>query len=215
MAKYIPVGQPSNESERMGIRQLRDQLPNHYVVIGNLDLTMPRRKNTMEFDAVVVGEWGLHAVEIKGWTGKIEGNKRVWELEWGPRAESLPPQRGRKPKRCVTSWFNIWTTCRRTCSRSRSFSCRSMASTIASTIATTSASSSRGRVHDFFVDEDRMLERGPGPLLDADLRQKVVDAIIPLAEPAPGLPRIEAYEIEGGSITTASSIVSSSGSTNF
>jgi serine/threonine protein kinase len=54
-----------------------------------------------------------------------------------------------------------------------------------------------GGVHDFFVDEERMFEKGPGPLLDEALRQKVVDTIIPLADPAPGLPRVESYEIQG------------------
>src|SRR5690554_3765151 len=83
MAKYIPIGDPVNESEREGIRQLRDDLPDHYTVIGNFDLQLPRRTNTLEYDAVVVGEWGVYAVEIRGWDGPIYGDIRRWELDWG------------------------------------------------------------------------------------------------------------------------------------
>jgi hypothetical protein len=196
MAKYIPVGEPSNESERRGIRELRDRLPDHYVVIGNFDLVMPRRKNTLEFDAVVVGEWGIHAVEIKGWTGTIRGDKRVWELEWGRvrnpfqlneiKAKALRDLLVQEMEYVPGDLF-----------------CQSVVFLPLEGVRyeVEDGNADRllraGQVLDFFVDEDRLLENGPGPLLDRELREKVVDTIIPLADPAPGLPRLESYEIEG------------------
>lgn len=65
------------------MRLLRDVLPDHYVVIGNFELQPPRRKNTLEYDAVVIGDRGVFAVEIKGWGGKITGDIRRWQLPWG------------------------------------------------------------------------------------------------------------------------------------
>ena len=83
MAHYIPIGAPTNRAEEDGIRLLRDALPDHDVVIGNFELQLPRRKNTMEYDAVVITQTGVYAVEIKGWGGKIQGDVRRWQLDWG------------------------------------------------------------------------------------------------------------------------------------
>ena len=83
MAKYIPIGEPANRSEADSIRALRDLLPEHYVVIGNFELQLPNRTNTFEYDAVVIGEYGLYAVEVKGWSGEIRGDLRRWYLDWG------------------------------------------------------------------------------------------------------------------------------------
>ena len=83
MAKYIPIGSPVNRSEQDGMRLLRDILPEHFIIIGNFELQLPRRKNTIEYDAVVVGDHGVYAVEIKGWGGKISGDVRRWQLAWG------------------------------------------------------------------------------------------------------------------------------------
>lgn len=87
MAQYIPIGTPTNERERDGIRWLRDHLPEDDIVIGNFELQLPRRKNTMEYDAVVITGTGVYAVELKGWGGKIRGDVRRWQLQWG-RVES-------------------------------------------------------------------------------------------------------------------------------
>src|SRR5690554_5795213 len=83
MARYIPIGDPANDAEIEGFRFLRSALPDHFVVLGNFDLCLPRRRNSMEFDAVVIGEYGIYAVEIKGWRGPVEGNSRRWSLAWG------------------------------------------------------------------------------------------------------------------------------------
>ena len=83
MARYIPVGTPVNRAEVEGLRQLRDRLPENYIVIGNFELDLQQRRNTLEFDVVVIGDWGVYAVEIKGWSGKIRGDTRRWTLQWG------------------------------------------------------------------------------------------------------------------------------------
>lgn len=83
MAQYIPIGAPANRSEADGIRIIRDVLPEHDIVIGNFELQLPRRKNTLEYDAVVITDYGVYAVEIKGWGGKITGDVRRWQLKWG------------------------------------------------------------------------------------------------------------------------------------
>lgn len=83
MAQYIPIGAPANRSEADGIRMIRDVLPEHDIVIGNFELQLPRRKNTLEYDAVVITDYGVYAVEIKGWGGKITGDVRRWQLKWG------------------------------------------------------------------------------------------------------------------------------------
>ena len=196
MAKYIPVGEPSNESERRGIRALRDQLPDHYIVIGNIDLAMPRRKNTYEYDAVVVGEWGLHAVEIKGWTGTIRGDQRIWELEWG-RVRN-PFKFNEKKAKALRDLL-----VRHMDYLPKKVFCQSVVYLPLEGIRYEVEDGNSERlllgsdVHDFFVDEARLMKHGPGPLLDDELLQKVVDTIVPLADPAPGLPKIESYEVEG------------------
>ncbi|MGM0555164.1 MAG: NERD domain-containing protein kinase family protein [Myxococcota bacterium] len=196
MAKYIPVGEPSNDSERRGIRELRDHLPDHYVVIGNFDLNLPRRRNTLEFDAVVVGEWGLHAVEIKGWTGPIRGDQRTWELEWG-RVQN-PFQLNEKKAKALRDllvqhldYLPGDVFCQSVVFLPREGVRYEVDDGNAERLLVS------GQVHDFFVDEERVYAKGPGALLDEGLRQQVVDTIIPLADPAPGLPRVESYEIQG------------------
>jgi tRNA A-37 threonylcarbamoyl transferase component Bud32 len=195
MAKYIPIGEPINQSERDGIRQLRDRLPDHYIVIGNFELQLPRRKNTMEYDAVVVGEWGLYAVEIRGWGGRIRGDIRRWELEWG-RVENPFIRIERKAKAlrdllvrsvagfpdelfCEAVVFLTGDDVDIEINDERN--CRLLMP---------------GNVYDFFVDQERLIERGPGPLLDATMRDEIVDAISPLASPRSPLPVIQNFEVE-------------------
>lgn len=195
MAEYIPIGEPVNELEREGMRQLRDQLPDHYTVIGNFDLQLPRRKNTLEYDAVVVGEWGVYAVEIRGWGGVIRGDIRRWELEWG-RVENpfIRIERKAKALRDVLV---------------RSISdfpdevfCEAVVFLTGDDpdVRVDDERNERlilpGQLYSYFVDESRLYARGPGPMIDPDFRQKLVDAISPLARPRSPLPVIPDYEVE-------------------
>ncbi|QDG53142.1 hypothetical protein FIV42_21065 [Persicimonas caeni] len=195
MAKYIPIGDPINESERDGIRQLRDQLPDHYIVIGNFELQLPRRKNTLEYDAVVVGEWGLYAVEIRGWDGTIRGDIRRWELEWG-RVENPFIRIERKAKalrdllvRSVSDFPD-------------ELFCEAVVFLTGDDVDVQVKDERNrrlllpGQLYDFFVDRKRMIQRGPGPLLDATMRKRIVDAISPLASPRSPLPVIQNFEVE-------------------
>lgn len=196
MAKYIPIGDPVNESEREGIRQLRDDLPDHYTVIGNFDLQLPRRTNTLEYDAVVVGEWGVYAVEIRGWDGPIYGDIRRWELDWGrvqnpfimieAKAKALRDMLVRAIPSFPDELF-----------------CEAVVFLTHpdAEIYVQDARNKRllrpGGLYDFFVDHDRIYEFGPGALLDEKKRQNVVDALIPLAQPRSLLPVIRNFEVLG------------------
>jgi tRNA A-37 threonylcarbamoyl transferase component Bud32 len=195
MAKYIPIGEPINKSERDGIRQLRDRLPDHYIVIGNFELQLPRRKNTMEYDAVIVGEWGLYAVEIRGWGGKIRGDIRRWELEWG-RVENPFIRIERKAKALrdllVQSVDGF----------PDKLFCEAVVFLTGEDIDL-EVNDERNRrlllpggVYDFFVDQERLIERGPGPLLDEAMRDEIVEAISPLASARSPLPVIQNIEVE-------------------
>lgn len=87
MARYIPIGTPINRGEVEGLRLLRDRLPAHYTLIGNFELQLPQRRNTLEFDAIILGDHGIYVIEIKGWSGVIHGDIRRWQLPW-KRVES-------------------------------------------------------------------------------------------------------------------------------
>lgn len=196
MAKYIPIGDPMNQSEESAIRTLRDTLPDHFVVIGNFELHLPNRATTFEYDAVVIGEYGLYAVEVKGWTGDVRGDIRRWYLDWG-RVQNPFILTERKAKAL------------------RSFVGRILGKDLPPDIfckavvmlpsgASVKVDDPRvGRIvqpsttYDFFVNEDEIRERGPGALLDEELRGRIRDALIPLATPSARLPPIADYEVIG------------------
>lgn len=194
MAKYIPIGEPINDSERDGIRQLRDELPEHYIIIGNFDLQLPRRTNTLEYDAVVVGEWGIYAVEIRGWDGPIHGDIRRWELEWG-RVQNpfILTERKAKALRDVLV--------RSVDDFPDELFCEAVVFLTGNSVEihTDDARNRRllvpGKLYDFFVDPERIYEFGPGPLLDEERRDRMVAALIPLAQPRSKLPVIRNFEL--------------------
>lgn len=195
MAKYIPIGEPANHSEADSIRALRDQLPEHYVVIGNFELQLPHRVNTFEYDAVVIGEHGLYAVEVKGWSGEIRGDMRRWYLDWG-RVQNPLILIERKAK-ALRSWVS-----RAVRDLPSEIFCQAVV--LLPATAELHVEDSRAdrivtpdRLYDFFVNEERIRELGPGPLLDAELRDRIERALLPLAAPATRTPRIADYEIVG------------------
>lgn len=196
MAKYIPIGEPINESEREGIRQLRDDLPEHFTVIGNFDLHLPRRTNTFEYDVVVVGEWSVYAVEIRGWDGPIHGDIRRWELDWG-RVQNpfiLIEAKAKALRDVLVRTMGDFPD---------EIFCEAVVFLTGTDtdIHVEDARNRRllgpGELYEFFVDRDRIYELGPGPLLDERKRQAVVDALIPLAKPRSLLPVIRNFEVLG------------------
>ncbi len=193
MAEYIRVGTPANASEKLGIRQLRDELPDHYVVIGNFELQLPQRTNTLEYDAVVLGEWAVYAVEIKGWGGTITGNMSKWHLEWGrvdnpfilteTKAKALRDLLVQNVEEFPDELF-----------------CESVVFLPREDVRTdiddprNERLVHRGSVWEFFVG--RHVDDGPGRLRDESLREAIRETIVPRAEPGPTAPRIPNYVVD-------------------
>ena len=194
MADYTRVGAPTNESERMGIRQLRDQLPDHYIVIGNFELQLPRRKNTLEYDAVIIGEWGLYAVEIKGWGGEITGDMSRWHLEWG-RVEN-PFIRIEKKAKALRDLLvqNI-------ADFPDDLFCESVVLLPREDLRIDVEDRRNDRLltgacsaWEFFVEHHVM--EGPGVLQDEELREEIRQPILPRATPGSTAPKVPNYIIE-------------------
>ena len=193
MAEYVRVGPPTNESEKAGIRKLRDKLPDHYTVIGNFELQLPRRKNTLEYDALVIGEWSIYAVEIKGWGGTISGDISRWHLEWG-RVEN-PFIRIETKAKALRDLLvqNIEDF-------PDDLYCESVVYLPREDVRIETDDPRNDRlvladgVWDFFVGQ--YVEQGPGTLADEELREAIRDAIIPRAEPGTTAPNVPNYKIE-------------------
>lgn len=196
MAKYIPVGTPLNKAEAQGLRQLRDVLPAHYIVVGNFELQLPRRRNTLEFDVVVIGDWGVYSVEIKGWSGRIRGDARRWKLQWGRvenpfiRAEGKAKALRDLLVREVAGWPDalhvesvVYLTSKKVTLCVNDARCRRILSEDA--------------IQGFFVEEASMEgeERPELVALDDALKQRIMNALVPLATPASQLPFITNYRI--------------------
>src|SRR5690606_921298 len=174
MAQYIPIGSPVNDAEKEGIRLLRDLLPSHFVVIGNFDLNLPRRRNSMEFDAVVIGEHGIYAVEIKGWGGSIEGDARRWELSWG--SFENPIIHTSKKAKALHDFIQ-----QKVRDLPRGVCCMPAVLLPRTDIDLQIAAEDRAflvQPHNlwrFFVNEEQIFEFGPGALLESDLHQRIVE----------------------------------------
>ncbi len=91
MARLIDLGgAPVNEAERFVIKLLLDQLPAEWSVIPNASLPDPRTGHAYEYDAIVVGDFAIFVVEIKGWRGVVHQIGRGdWQLDNG-RIERNP-----------------------------------------------------------------------------------------------------------------------------
>lgn len=193
MAEYKRVGPPTNESERVGICKLRDHLPAHYLVLGNFELQLPRRKNTLEYDAVVIGEWGIYAVEIKGWGGEIGGDQARWQLEWGPvenpfirieqKAKALRDLLVQNIDEFPDDLFvEAVVYLPRDDVRMNVDDPRNDRLII------------NGNVWEFFVGQN--VEAGPGLLCDETLREEIKETILPRAKPGAVGPQVPNYHVE-------------------
>jgi len=193
MAEYLRVGAPTNQSEREGIRQLRDQLPDHYTVIGNFELQLPRRKNTLEYDALVIGEWGIYAVEIKGWGGLIEGNMSKWHLEWG-RVENpfIRTETKAKALRDLLvrniDQFPDELYCQAVVYLPREDVPVDIDDPRNERLVL------QGSVWEFFVGQN--VEDGPGLLRDESRRDAIRETVVPRAEPGSTGPKVPNYVID-------------------
>ncbi len=91
MARLIDLGgAPVNEAERFVIKLLLDQLPADWSVVPNASLPDPRTGHAYEYDAIVVGDFAIFVVEVKGWRGIVHQIGRGdWQLDNG-RVERNP-----------------------------------------------------------------------------------------------------------------------------
>ncbi len=194
MARYIPIGQPINRAEENGLRSLRDLLPDHYVILGSFDLNLAGRSNSLEFDAVIIGEHSIYAVEIKGWSGKIHLRQNQWELEWG---------------RMTNPFFNL----ERKAKALRTFLGENVNNfpniPVESIVHLPRSPELKGElprgnivcglteILERFACEQRIYDLGPGPLLNEELKTQVIDAMIPLSKPTSELKVVSDYEILG------------------
>jgi hypothetical protein len=97
MARILRIGEPENASEQKAIRTLAAELPESWSIVHNFELTTGRGM-PYEFDAVVIGDFAVWHVEIKGFRGVIEGDAQQWRFENGGVYPSPLPLANKKSK---------------------------------------------------------------------------------------------------------------------
>jgi hypothetical protein len=97
MAVIQPIGQPENDSEALAIRRLGESLPKDWILFHNFEVCTGRGL-PYEFDIVVLGEWAVYHVEVKGYRGTIDGDALRWTLEGGAVYPSPIPLANKKSK---------------------------------------------------------------------------------------------------------------------
>ena len=80
MAKRIKIGEPVNEAESWAFDFLSENLPQHYLVITNLEV-LAQSGQPLEVDAIVVGEFALYLVDVKGYVGNLRAGVNDWSLD--------------------------------------------------------------------------------------------------------------------------------------
>eukprot|EP00546_Thalassionema_frauenfeldii_P019939 CAMPEP_0178895948 /NCGR_PEP_ID=MMETSP0786-20121207/875_1 /TAXON_ID=186022 /ORGANISM="Thalassionema frauenfeldii, Strain CCMP 1798" /LENGTH=166 /DNA_ID=CAMNT_0020566245 /DNA_START=348 /DNA_END=845 /DNA_ORIENTATION=- len=75
------VGEPETESEAKAIRLLASSLPSSYHLLHNFELCIRAGEMAYEYDIVVVGTYCLFHVEVKGYRGRILGDKFRWKFQ--------------------------------------------------------------------------------------------------------------------------------------
>lgn len=78
MANVIPIGQPTNESERQAIRFLRDHLPEGWLIFHNFE--MRQGEEVFEIDIAILAPHAVYLVDVKGMRGNID----VYGSKWYP-----------------------------------------------------------------------------------------------------------------------------------
>lgn len=98
MAIIQAIGLPENDSERKAIAYFGEKLPDgDYVVFHSLERSTPSGL-PYEYDIIVVGEYAVYMVEVKGYQGAIKGNAQEWELDSGAIYKSPVPLANKKAK---------------------------------------------------------------------------------------------------------------------
>ena len=107
MANVHAIGLPETDSERKAIAYLAQHLPDDYHIFHNLELLAPSGV-PYEYDIIVVGEYAVYAVEVKGYQGCIRGNAYEWELESGAIRRSPIPLANKKAK-VLGGYLRSWS----------------------------------------------------------------------------------------------------------
>lgn len=80
MAKLISFGTPVNDAERWAFSLLADELPENYILLTNVEIPT-KSGQAMEVDALVIGEWGVYVVDVKGYIGRLDAGLHAWSLD--------------------------------------------------------------------------------------------------------------------------------------
>lgn len=88
MAKHVPFAKAVNSAEEWAFSLLKNALPDHYWLLTNIEL-LTETGQAMEIDAVVVGDWGVYLIDVKGYSGSLEAGKDVWLLDGRPVDNAL------------------------------------------------------------------------------------------------------------------------------
>ncbi len=98
MAIVKAIGLPENDSERKAINYLKEHLPDdHFTIFHSLELPTSMGL-PYEYDMIVVGEYAVYPLEVKGYSGLIQGNASEWKLESGAIYKSPIPLANKKSK---------------------------------------------------------------------------------------------------------------------
>ncbi|MCG9730224.1 NERD domain-containing protein [Shewanella sp. Isolate13] len=80
MARMISFGTPVNDAERWAFSLLADELPEDYILLTNVEIPA-KSGQAMEVDALVIGEWGVYVVDVKGYIGRLDAGLHAWSLD--------------------------------------------------------------------------------------------------------------------------------------
>lgn len=80
MAKHISFGTPVNDAERWAFGLLTEELPADYLLLTNVEIPT-QSGQAMEVDALVVGQWGVYVVDVKGYMGRLNAGLHAWVLD--------------------------------------------------------------------------------------------------------------------------------------
>ncbi len=80
MANLVQVGKPANDAEKWAFDFLSKELPAHYTIIANVDVYSDHGQ-PFECDAIIVGDWAVYVVDVKGYQGRLNAGKDVWQHE--------------------------------------------------------------------------------------------------------------------------------------
>ncbi|MEM7203112.1 MAG: protein kinase [Planctomycetota bacterium] len=82
MAQVHRISPPENDAETKAIRALARVLPDRFKIFHNFVLTTGAGL-PYEYDIAVVGDFAVWHVEVKGYRGRIQGNRLQWVFENG------------------------------------------------------------------------------------------------------------------------------------